>query len=144
MAIEAYEEALAVRTRESRPEEYAETKNLLGRALVILSGPARGPEDAANLKRAIRAFEEALAIRTLEASPMDYAETQNNLGIAYRNLSRLEDREENLEMSILAYEEALRARTGVAKKKADEKVERVEEESEGEEGEGEELRAEGE
>ncbi|KUK94351.1 MAG: Uncharacterized protein XE07_2174 [Methanothrix harundinacea] len=81
MAIEAYEEALAVRTRESRPEEYAETKNLLGRALVILSGPARGPEDAANLKRAIRAFEEALAIRTLEASPMDYAETQNNLGI---------------------------------------------------------------
>lgn len=144
MAIEAYEEALAVRTRESRPEEYAETKNLLGRALVILSGPARGPEDAANLKRAIRAFEEALTIRTQEASPLDRAETQNNLGIAYRNLSRLEDREVNLERSILAYEEALRARTGVAKKKADEKVERVEEESEGEEGEGEELRAEGE
>jgi tetratricopeptide (TPR) repeat protein len=117
MAIEAYEEALAVRTRESHPQEYAETKNLLGRALVILSGPASGPEDAANLKRAIRAFEEALTIRTLEASHRDYAETQNNLGIAYRNLSKLEDREENLERSILAYEEALRARSGGARKK---------------------------
>jgi tetratricopeptide (TPR) repeat protein len=117
MAIEAYEEALAVRTRESHPREYAETKNLLGRALVILSGPASGPEDAANLKRAIRAFEEALTIRTLEASPREYAETQNNLGIAYRNLSKLEDREENLERSILAYEEALRARSGGAKRK---------------------------
>ncbi len=119
MAIEAYEEALAVRTRESHPEEYAETKNLLGRALVILSGPASGPEDATNLKRAIRAFEEALAIRTQEARPLDYAETQNNLGIAYRNLSRLEDREENLERSIRAYEEALRARSGGARKKAE-------------------------
>jgi tetratricopeptide (TPR) repeat protein len=117
MAIEAYEEALAVRTRESHPREYAETKNLLGRALVILSGPASGPEDAANLKRAIRAFEEALTIRTLEASPRDYAETQNNLGIAYRNLSKLEDREENLERSIRAYEEALGARSGGAKRK---------------------------
>jgi len=119
MAIEAYEEALAVRTRESHPEEYAETKNLLGRALVILSGPASGPEDATNLKRAIRAFEESLAIRTQEARPLDYSETQNNLGIAYRNLSRLEDREENLERSIRAYEEALRARSGGARKKAE-------------------------
>jgi len=117
MAIEAYEEALAVRTRESHPREYAETKNLLGRALVILSGPASGPEDGANLKRAILAFEEALTIRTFEASPRDYAETQNNLGVAYRNLSKLEDREENLERSILAYEEALRTRSGGARKK---------------------------
>jgi tetratricopeptide (TPR) repeat protein len=117
MAIEAYEEALAVRTRESHPEEYAETQNLFGRALVILSGPASGPEDGANLKRSIRAFEEALAVRTPESSPEEYAETQNNLGIAYRNLSKLEDREENLERSIRAYEEALRARSGGAKKK---------------------------
>ncbi|HOO54065.1 MAG TPA: hypothetical protein PLM24_05540 [Methanothrix sp.] len=121
MAIEAYEEALAVRTQKSHPEEYAETKNLLGRALVILSGPASGPEDAANLKRAIRAFEEALTIRTQEASPLDYAETQNNLGIAYRNLSKLEDREDNLERSIRAYEEALRARSAGAKRAAGEK-----------------------
>ncbi len=130
MAIEAYEEALAVRTRESHPEEYAETKNLLGRALVILSGPASGPEDATNLKRAIRAFDEALTIRTLESSPEDYAETQNNLGIAYRNLSKLENREDNLERSIWAYEEALRARSGGAKKKSGEKEKGGEEKSE--------------
>ncbi|MGC9514823.1 hypothetical protein [Methanocrinis sp.] len=116
MAIEAYEEALTVRTRDTHPQEYAETKNLLGRALVILSGPASGPEDAANLKRAVGAFEEALAVRTPEASPEAYAETQNNLGIAYRNLSKLEDREDNLERSILAYEEALRARSGGPKR----------------------------
>lgn len=84
--------------------------------MVILSGPASGPEDAANLKRAVGAFEEALAVRTPEASPEAYAETQNNLGIAYRNLSKLEDREDNLERSILAYEEALRARSGGPKR----------------------------
>lgn len=136
MAIEAYEEALAVRTRESHPEEYAETQNLFGRALVILSGPASGPEDGANLKRSIRAFEEALAVRTPESSPEEYAETQNNLGIAYRNLSKLEDREENLERSIRAYEEALRARSGGAKKKkkAEEKETGGEEKSEEEMG----------
>ncbi|HII05850.1 MAG TPA: hypothetical protein HA349_00605 [Methanotrichaceae archaeon] len=132
MAIEAYEEALAVRTRETHPEDYADTQNLLGRALVILSGPASGPEDAANLKRAIRAFEEALAVRTLESSPKEYSETQNNLGIAYRNLSKQEDREDNLERSIRAYEEALRARSGGAKKKAGEK-EKSGEEKAGEE-----------
>ncbi len=116
MAIEAYEEALAVRIPDSHPQEYAETKNLLGKALVILSGPASGPEDAANLRRAVEAFEEALEVRTPEASPQEYAEIQNNLGIAYRNLSKLEDREENLERSILAYEEALRARSGGARR----------------------------
>jgi tetratricopeptide (TPR) repeat protein len=114
-AIKAYEEALTVRTREAHPQEYAETKGLLGRALVILSAPARGPEDAAHLKRAIRAFEEALAVMTLQAHPEAYAKIQNNLGVAYRNLSKLEDREENLERSILAYEEALRARSGGAR-----------------------------
>lgn len=129
MAIEAYEEALSVRTRKAHPQEYAETKNLLGRALVILSAPARGPEDAANLKRAIRAFEEALSVRTLETAPAEYADTQNNLGIAYRNLSKLEDRGENLERSILAYEEALRARSS-GPRKMDEKPK---EESGGEE-----------
>ncbi|MGB3944400.1 MAG: hypothetical protein WBK88_06385 [Methanothrix sp.] len=116
MAMEAYEEALTIRTPKASPEEYAETKGLLARALVILSAPARGPEDAAHLKRAIRAFEDALAVMTLEAHPEEYAIIQNDLGIAYRNLSKLEDREENLERSILAYEEALRARSGGARK----------------------------
>lgn len=115
-AIDAYEEALTVRTREAHPQEYAETKGLLGRALVILSAPARGPEDAAHLKRAIRAFGEGLAVMTLEAHPEEYAKIQNDLGVAYRNLSKLEDRGENLERSILAYEEALRARSGGARK----------------------------
>ncbi len=52
---------------------------------------------------------------TLQAHPEAYAKIQNNLGVAYRNLSKLEDREENLERSILAYEEALRARSGGAR-----------------------------
>jgi tetratricopeptide (TPR) repeat protein len=126
-AIEAYEEALSVRTRKAHPEEYAETKTLLGRALVILSAPAKGPEDGANLKRAIGSFEEALAIRTLKEAPAKYAEIQNNLGVAYRSLSKLEDREGNLERSILAYEEALRARAGGARR--GEEKEKVDEET---------------
>ncbi|UEC42028.1 MAG: Tetratricopeptide repeat protein [Methanothrix sp.] len=115
-AMEAYEEALTIRTRKASPDEYAETKGLLARALVILSAPARSSEDAAHLKRAIGAFEDALAVMTLEAHPEEYATIQNDLGIAYRNLSKLEDREENLERSILAYEEALRARSAGARK----------------------------
>ena len=135
-AIEAYEEALSIRTRQDHPWKYAETKNLLGRALVILAGPARGPEDAANLRRAIRAFEEALEVLTLEACPLEYAKIQNNLGIAYRNLSKLEDRGDNLERSIWAYEEALRARSGVAKKKVVEKEGGGDEKAGSEEGDG--------
>ncbi|HPY71621.1 MAG TPA: hypothetical protein PLJ69_01605 [Methanothrix sp.] len=115
-AIEAYEDALAVRTQEARPLEFAETKNLLGEALVILAGAANGPADGANLKRAIRAFEEALEVRTQDFDPEGYAEIQNNLGVAYRKLSKLEDREGNLERSILAYEAALRARAAGARR----------------------------
>ena len=135
-AIEAYEEALTVRTRKDHPRKFAETKNLLGRALIILAGPARGPEDAANLRRAIRAFEEALEVLTMEACPLEYAEVQSNLGIAYRNLSKLEDRGDNLERSIWAYEEALRARSGVAKKKVVEKEGGGDEKAGSEEGDG--------
>ena len=122
-AIEAYEEALAVRTREDHPREFAETKSLLGEALVILAGAANGPADGVNLKRAIGAFEEAREVRTLDADPEGYAETQNNLGVAYRKLSKLEDREENLERSILAYESALRGRSAGARKKVGEREE---------------------
>ena len=102
---------------------FAETKSLLGEALVILAGAANGPADGANLKQAIGAFEEALEVRTLDADPEGYAETQNNLGVAYRKLSRLEDREENLERSILAYEAALRGRSAGARKKVGEREE---------------------
>jgi hypothetical protein len=67
--------------------------------------------EEANLKMAIAAYDDSLRVRTIEGCPDEYAHTQNNLGIAYRNLSRIEDGEENMERSIRAYEEALRARS---------------------------------
>src|SRR5690606_12601436 len=53
-----------------------------------------------NLKRAIGCYEAALVYRTPQAAPQDYATTQNNLGIAYRNLSAIEDRADNLKRAI--------------------------------------------
>ncbi len=43
---------------------------------------------------------------TPEDAPMGYAMTQNNLGVAYRRLSGVKDKEENLRLAIAAYEEA--------------------------------------
>ena len=52
----------------------------------------------------------ALQISTREAFPADWARIQNNLGIAYSGRIR-EDRAENLEQAISAYELALRVYT---------------------------------
>ena len=46
-----------------------------------------------------------------------YAEAQNNLGIAYRNLSKLEDRGEQPGAVELGLRGGLRARSGAERKK---------------------------
>ncbi|MHC1630964.1 MAG: tetratricopeptide repeat protein, partial [Methanotrichaceae archaeon] len=48
---------------------------------------------------------------TLEDFPTDYAEIQNNLGVAYKNLSEVRDKNQNLEQAIRSYEEALKVTT---------------------------------
>jgi len=105
-AIEAFQEALRVRTRDALPQQWAATQNNL--ALAYLK-PVEGGQDD-NIERAITACEEALQIYTQDAFPEKWARTQNNLALAYsKRIQR--NRAENLERAIAAYKQALQVFT---------------------------------
>ena len=76
IAIEAYQNALKIRTVEQFPMNYAMIQNNIGTAYSTL---AEVEDKAQNCKKAIEAYQNALKIRTVEQFPMDYAMTQNNL-----------------------------------------------------------------
>ena len=108
IAIEAYEEALKVYTRDRFPMQYGGTQNNLGTAYVTLAGVEAKAE---NSKRAIEAYEEALKVYTRDRFPMDYGMTQNNLSTAYSTLGEVEAKAENSKRAIEACEEALKVYT---------------------------------
>ncbi|HIK09349.1 MAG TPA: tetratricopeptide repeat protein [Oscillatoriaceae cyanobacterium M33_DOE_052] len=105
-AIECYQAALQVYTREAYPEDWAMTQNNLATAY---RNRIRG-ESAANLERAIKCSQAALQVYTREAYPEDWAMTQNNLANAYSDRIRGE-RAANLERAIKCYQAALLVRT---------------------------------
>ncbi|MFL5626819.1 MAG: hypothetical protein ACJ788_14640 [Ktedonobacteraceae bacterium] len=105
-AIECYEAALQVRTREAFPMDWAMTQNNLGEAYRNLPGGDR----EANLRQAIACYEAALQVYTREAFPIYWATTQNNLGNAYGDLPG-GDREANLRQALACYEAALQVYT---------------------------------
>lgn len=107
-AIEAYKEALKVRTLDKFPIDYAATENNMGNAYSTL---AEVEDMAENCKRAIEAYQEALKVRTLEQFPIEYAATQNNMGNAYCQLADVEDKYKNTMKAIEACQEALKVRT---------------------------------
>jgi tetratricopeptide (TPR) repeat protein len=107
-AIEAYLQALQVRTLDQSPMDYAMTQNNLGAAYQTL---AEVEDKAENSKRAVKAFLQALQVRTLDQSPMDYAMTQNNLGAAYQTLAEVEDKAENSRRAVEAFLQALQVST---------------------------------
>jgi tetratricopeptide (TPR) repeat protein len=85
-AIQAYQEALKIRTLESYPIDYARTQNNLGGAYWSL---AQVLDKRDNLDKAIQAYQEALRIFTLDRYPLDYsimmrdlAEARNATGIS--------------------------------------------------------------
>ncbi len=105
-AIECYEAALQVYTRQAFPEDWAGTQNNLGAAYANrISG-----ERAENLERALACYEAALQVFTRQAFPEDWARAQNNLGNAYLNRI-LGEQAENLERAIGCYEAALQVYT---------------------------------
>jgi hypothetical protein len=71
-AIDAYRQALTVRTREASPLAWATTRNNLGLALTTLA--PWGGDDA--LREAITAFDDALTVRTRERFPEAWAFTR--------------------------------------------------------------------
>lgn len=103
-AINAYDEALKIRTCEDYPLQYAETMNNLGKALYSLS---EIQDKTKNLKKAIVAYNNTLEIRTPENHSLEYADTMNNLGDAYYSLSKDWKKMSYLKAAIDAYNNSL-------------------------------------
>src|SRR5690349_7728663 len=93
MQFAEFENAIAKRSRERMPLEWAETQDNLGIALAGLGERENGTE---NLFRAVAAYELALTERTRERVPLDWALTQNNLGLALLMIGERENGTENL------------------------------------------------
>ncbi|CAD0220085.1 MULTISPECIES: CHAT domain-containing protein [Planktothrix] len=105
-AIAFYTTALSVYTRDTFPENWAQTQNNLG---VAYSNRIRG-EKAENIESAIAFYTAVLEILTRTSFPQEWAMTQNNLGEAYRNRIRGE-KAENIEYAIAFYTAALEVYT---------------------------------
>jgi len=102
----AYNLSLEVRTRDSFPEQWANTQNNLGNAYQ----PRIRGERADNLELAIVAYNLSLEVYTRDSFPEDWARTQNNLGNAYKNRIRGE-KADNLELATVAYNLSLEVYT---------------------------------
>jgi tetratricopeptide (TPR) repeat protein len=118
-AIDAFREALKVRTQQDLPQPWAETQNNLGSALddqAAVLDQAHGSKGAVTdlLKQAVDAFREALKVYTEKNQPLQWAATQNNLGNALYHQAHGGEgaaATDLLEQSVDAYREALKVRT---------------------------------
>ncbi|NJO19572.1 MAG: tetratricopeptide repeat protein [Spirulinaceae cyanobacterium RM2_2_10] len=108
-AIQAYEQAAQWLTDEP---ETAEVLNDLGNFYWLRSRQPEQPEMAfPDLEQALSTYQIALnQLAAPEAQPEIYAMIQNNLGAAYGDLARYRDLVENLQLSIAAYQAALKFR----------------------------------
>src|SRR5205814_618275 len=79
-AVDAYQAALRVFSKEEFPSEWAATQCNLGNAYGDL---ATTGDIARNLKNAVAAYQAALRVYTQKDSPIEWATTQYNLGILY-------------------------------------------------------------
>ena len=96
-AVDAYNEALKVYTRERPPLQWAMTQNNLGNTLQTLGERESGTE---RLDRAVCAYTKALEEYTRERVPLDWAMTQNNLGNALQTLGGRESGTGRLEQAV--------------------------------------------
>ena len=108
-AIDCYNAALTVYTREDFPQKWARTQNNLGTAYWNISDGDKG----ANLRSAIDCYNAALTVYTKEAFPQKWAMTQNNLGTAYANIPD-GDKGANVRAAIDCFKAALTVHTKVA------------------------------
>ena len=83
-AVDALHAALAERTRQRVPLQWATTQNNLGGALWALGQRESG---TAQLEQAVEAFRAALTEQTRERAPLDWAKSTGNLGVAQTALA---------------------------------------------------------
>ena len=74
-AIDAHQQVLTVRTRNTMPVEWADTMHNLALAYATR---IRG-DHADNIDQAIEAFHQSLQVMTRAAMPVDWAKSMNNL-----------------------------------------------------------------
>jgi CHAT domain-containing protein/tetratricopeptide (TPR) repeat protein len=106
LAIQHYNNALLVHTKNAMPVDWAVIQYNLGIAYIKR---IRG-ERADNLELAIQHYNNALLIHTKDAMPVDWADTQSGLGAAYSYRIRGK-RADNLELAIQHCNNALLVRT---------------------------------
>jgi tetratricopeptide (TPR) repeat protein len=103
-AVSAYRSALEVYTREQLPQDWAETQNGLGTALLDLGTRSGGEEGTKLLTDAVAAYRSALEVRTKADLPQDWATTQINLGAALSDLGNQLEGEEGMKQQREAVE----------------------------------------
>ncbi|OLP17409.1 hypothetical protein BST81_16585 [Leptolyngbya sp. 'hensonii'] len=109
LAINAYQLALKIKTRESFPADWAIIQNNLA---IAYSNRIRG-DQIENIERAIDCYQQALTVRMQSATPVEWAQSMMNLATAYR--SRIQgNRADNIEQAIAAYQQALTVMTQTA------------------------------
>ena len=104
-AVNSYQLALNVYTREHFPMQYALTQNNLATAYRQLGEVV---DTVGNCGKAIAAIEQALFIYSLDQFPLDYAVAQNNLGNTYLVMAKSFKEARYLLLSRQAFEKALR------------------------------------
>ncbi len=111
LAILAYEQAIAF--MEEDAPEWGDVANDLGNCHWMLCRYRSQPEEKlADLFKAIELYLQGLQHLDANSQPVVWARIQNNLGAVYSELARYQDREENLQRSIAAYQQALDYRKG--------------------------------
>lgn len=81
-AVEAYQQALAVDTREVAAKQWATIESDLGMALTNEAAIAGGDRSAALFAEAVQAFRDSLEVRTKAEDPAGWALSELNLGNA--------------------------------------------------------------
>ncbi len=107
-AVLAYEDALELAPRRERPLDWAEAKNNLAGAYLLLSHLEEGVEP---IHTALKFYQQALKQRPRAQVPVLWAKTQNNLGIALAQLGIRETGTGSLKKAVKAYRQALRVFT---------------------------------
>jgi tetratricopeptide (TPR) repeat protein len=107
-AIEHYEQALAIRTRQKNPLRHAATLENLGTAYRELKSGNRIP----NICKAIRCFHQAMRAVPAAAGAKKRADLRNNLGNAYASLAAEDhERVRNATRALRHFGRALAVRT---------------------------------
>ncbi|MBI5418076.1 ATP-binding protein [Candidatus Poribacteria bacterium] len=102
LAINAFNEALKVFSKDKFPIHFVEIKKYQGLAFYYL----RTGDTEANIEKALSCFQDAIEIVDFKKHPEDYAKLNIYLGNVYARL-RLGDRIQNLERSLSLYSRAL-------------------------------------